>query len=39
MAVILANTYAIGYDFIDEKFIEIICQIFEIKSQYLMKLK
>lgn len=39
MAIILANTYAIRYDFINEKFIEIICQIFEIKSQYLIQLK
>ena len=31
MAIILANTDATGYDFIDEKFAKIVCQILEIK--------
>ena len=39
MVTILANTCATEYDFIDKKFAETICQIFEIKSQYLIKPK
>lgn len=30
MATILANTCATKYSFIDEKFTEIVCQVFEI---------
>ena len=39
MAITLANTYAIRYGFIDKKFMETVCQIFEIESQYLIKPK
>ena len=39
MATILANTYAIGYIFIIEKFAETVCQVFEIESQCLIKPK
>ena len=39
MATILANTYVTGYGFIDKKFAEIVCQILEIESQYLIKPK
>ena len=39
MAIILANTGATRYNFIDEEFIEIICQVLEIKPQYLIKPK
>ena len=31
MAIILANTCATGYGFIDKKFVKIICLILEIK--------
>ena len=31
MAMILANIYITRYGFIDEKFVEIVCQVFEIK--------
>ena len=39
MATILTNTCAIGYSFIDEKFVETVCQVLEIKPQCLIKLK
>ena len=39
MAIILANTYITKYSFINKKFAEIICQVLEIKPQYLIKLK
>ena len=39
MATILANIYATGYNFIDEKFVKTVCQVLEIKPQYLIKLK
>lgn len=39
MAIILANTYATGYGFIDEKFTETVCQILKIKLQPLIKPK
>lgn len=39
MAIILTNTYAISYSFIDEKFAKIICQVLITKPQRLMKLK
>lgn len=35
----LVDIYAIGFGFINEKFIEIICKRFEIQSQRLKKLK
>ena len=38
-ATTLANTYAIGYGFIDEKFAETVCQVLEIESQRLIKPK
>ena len=39
LAIILANTYATGYVFITEEFAKIVCQVFEIKLQYLIKPK
>lgn len=36
---ILVNSWAIGYDFIDEKFADTVCQIIEIQSQCLIKFK
>lgn len=39
MAIILANTYTIGYSSIDKKFVETVCQVFEIKLQCLIKSK
>ena len=39
MTTILTNTYAIGYSFINEEFGEKVCQVFEIKSQRLIKPK
>ena len=39
MAITLADTYAFGYGFINKKFVEIICQILEIKLQCLIKPK
>lgn len=39
MTTILANTYTIRYGFIDKKFAKTICQVFKIKSQYLIKTK
>ena len=39
MAIILANIYITGYNFIDEKFMEIVYQVFEIESQCLIKPK
>ena len=39
MAIILANIYAIRYDFINEKFAEIVCLVLEIEPQYLIKPK
>ena len=38
-ATTLADTYSIRYGFINEKFVEIICQILEIKPQRLIKIK
>ncbi len=35
----MVDTCAIRYDFIDEKFAEIVCQILEIEPQHLMKPK
>ena len=35
----LANTCATRYGFINEKFAEIVCQVFEIKPQCLIKRK
>ena len=31
MAIILANTYAIRYTFIDKKFVKTVCQVLEIE--------
>lgn len=31
MVTILINTYTIGYDFIDEEFVEKVYQVFEIE--------
>ena len=39
MATTLANTCATEYGFIDEEFVETICQVLEIKPQHLIKLK
>lgn len=39
MVIKLANTCTIKYDYIDEKFVEKICQILEIKPQCLIKPK
>ena len=39
MAIILANTCATGYSFIDEEFANTVCQVLEIKSQRLIKPK
>ena len=39
IATTLANTYATGYGFIDEKFAETVCQVLEIKLQHLIKPK
>ena len=39
MATTLANTCATGYGFIDEEFAEIVCQVLEIKQQYLIQPK
>lgn len=39
MVTILANIFATGYGFINEKFVKTICQILEIKLQYLIKPK
>ena len=39
MSIILANTYITRYDFINEKFAEIVCQVFKIEPQYLIKPK
>ena len=39
MAIILANTYATGYGFINEEFAETVCQVLEIEPQHLIKLK
>lgn len=33
IAITLANTYAIGYDFLDKKFLKTICQVLEIKPE------
>ncbi len=38
-ATTLANTCTIGYGFIDEEFMEIVCQVLEIEPQCLIKLK
>ena len=35
----LADTCATGYSFIDEEFVETVCQVLEIKSQRLIKPK
>lgn len=39
MDIILANTCAIGYGFIDEKFAEKACQVLKIEPQCLIKSK
>ena len=39
MAITLANTCAIRYDFINEKFVEIVYQDLEIELQRLIKFK
>ena len=39
MTIILANTCATRYGFINEKFAETVCQILEIEPQRLIKLK
>ena len=39
MATTLANICAIGYDFIDEEFMETVCQILEMELQRLIKPK
>ena len=39
MSKILANTYATEYGFIDKEFVEIVCQVLEIKSRRLIKPK
>lgn len=39
MAIILANTFAIRYNFINKEFAKTVCQVLEIKLQYLIKLK
>ena len=36
---ILANTYTTGYSFINEEFMETVCQDLEIKPQCLIKPK
>lgn len=38
-AIILVDIYTIRYDFINKKFVKIVCQIFKIEFQYLIKLK
>lgn len=38
-AITLAGTYSTEYYFIDKKFVEIICQVFESKPQCLIKFK
>lgn len=37
--IILVDTCTSGYNFIDEKFVEIICQMLEIESHHLIKPK
>ena len=39
MATKLADTCATRYDFIDEEFVKIVCQVLEIKPQCLIKPK
>ena len=39
MVTILANTCATRYDFIDEEFTKIVCQVLEIEPQCLIKPK
>lgn len=39
MIIILVNTYATKYDFINKEFAKIVYQVCEIKSQHLIKLK
>ena len=39
MTIILADTYAIRYSFIDKEFLETVCQVLEIEPQCLMKPK
>ena len=39
MATTLANTYATGYGFFNEEFVETICQNLEIEPQRLIKPK
>ena len=39
MAITLTNTCATRYGFIDEKFVETVCQILEIEPQCLIKPK
>ncbi len=38
-AAILVDTYAIGFGFIDKKFVEIVCKKLEIQYQCLTKPK
>ena len=37
--ILLANTFAIRYGFINEKFVEKVCQVFETKLQRIIKPK
>ena len=39
MATTLANTCAAGYNFIDEKLVETVCQVLKIEPQCLIKPK
>lgn len=39
MTILLANTYAIKYSFINEKFAEIVYQVLKIKPKYLIQPK
>lgn len=37
MTIKLVGTYITGYDFIDEEFVETVCQVLKIKLQRLIK--
>ena len=39
MVTISTNTYVTGYSFINKKFAEKVCQVFETKLQFLIKPK
>lgn len=39
MAITLANICATSFDFIDEKFVDTVCQVLEIKSKCQIKPK